>query len=317
MRAPLGAAAAGLALLCAKIALADAPGDLEARLQVDDGQCFHAATLARSIEQWTKAPADPRIEVRVRRSDRGISFTLVRGDTVLGERTLEVPQAACDGMTDAVAVAIAIALDANRQEDAEPAPQNVPPAESMFQAHPEEDAQGAEDVESVPAPYVVTMPRASLPAALAIFGVDDEALYLALPTDGEPYNLSLEGPITRVLKTNGSATTVVADDCGATAYGVHDTHVYWTHGSKVVRAPKTGGPAELVFDLGDANTTLLSIAFDACNVYVNTQAAHSVSSSIWGAPLPQGSPTNADDASALACDEECDTDASTADADER
>ena len=48
MRAPLGGAAAGLALLCAKIALADAPGDLEARLHVDDGLCFHAATLARS-----------------------------------------------------------------------------------------------------------------------------------------------------------------------------------------------------------------------------------------------------------------------------
>jgi hypothetical protein len=170
MRAPLGAAAAGLALLCAKIALADAPGDLEARLQVDDGQCFHAATLARSIEQWTKAPADPRIEVRVRRSDRGISFTLVRGDTVLGERTLEVPQAGCDGMTDAVAVAIAIALDANRQEAAEPAPQNVPPAESMFQAHahPEADEESEANVESVPAPHVVTRPHVTA-SAMAVY----------------------------------------------------------------------------------------------------------------------------------------------------
>jgi hypothetical protein len=67
----------------------------------------------------------------------------------------------------------------------------------------------------------------------------------------------------------------------------------------------------------DGRPDLRSIAFDACNVYVNTQAAHSVSSSIWGAPLPQGSPTSADDASALACDEEGDTDASTADADEQ
>jgi hypothetical protein len=161
---------------------------------------------------------------------------------------------------------------------------------------------------------------ASLPEPLAIFGVDDEALYLALSTGNEPYTpytFSPEGPITRVLKTNGSATTVVAHDSGASAYGVHDTHVYWAHGSKVVRAPKTGGPAEVVFDLGDANTILLSIAFDACNVYVNTQPTNSVSSSIWGAPLPQGSPTSADDASALACDDEGDTDASTADADEQ
>ena len=72
----------------------------------------------------------------------------------------------------------------------------------------------------------------------------------------------------------------------------------------------------MVFDLGDANTPLLSIAFDACNVYVSTQAGRdSSSSSIWGAPLPQGSPTSAGDASVLACDEEGDTDASTADAD--
>jgi hypothetical protein len=168
MRAPLGAAAAGLALLCAKIALADAPGALEARLQVDDGLCFHAATLARSIEQWTKAPADPRIEVRVRRSDRGISFTLVRGDALLGERTLEVPQAGFDGITDAVAVAIGIALDANRQEAAEPAPQNLPPAESMFQSKPEEDAESVQDVESVPAPYVVTRPRVTA-SAMAVY----------------------------------------------------------------------------------------------------------------------------------------------------
>ncbi len=153
---------------------------------------------------------------------------------------------------------------------------------------------------------------ASLPAPAALVAVDDEAVYLTAPP--RPPYLPVEGPLTRVLKTNGSATTVVG--CGG-AYGVHDTHVYWTHGSKVLRAPKTGGPAEVVFNLGDANTTLLSIAFDACNVYVNTQPTNSVSSSIWGAPLPQGSPTSADDASALACDEEGDTNASTADADEQ
>ena len=170
MRAPLGAAAAGLALLCAKIALADAPGDLEARLQVDDGLCFHAATLARSIQQWTKAPADPRIEVRVRRSDRGVSFSLVRGDVFLGERTLEVPQAGCDGMTDAVAVAIAMALDANRQEAAEPAPQNLPPAESMFQAHahPEADEESEGNLWSGPALHVVIRPRVTA-SAMAVY----------------------------------------------------------------------------------------------------------------------------------------------------
>ena len=114
---------------------------------------------------------------------------------------------------------------------------------------------------------------ASFPGGLAIVGVDDDALYLATPPNGALNGHGFgEGPITRVLKTNGSATTVVTDNCGATAYGVHDTHVYWVRGSKVLRAPKTGGPAEVVFDLGDANTTPLSMSFDACNVYVNHAA---------------------------------------------
>lgn len=154
----------------------------------------------------------------------------------------------------------------------------------------------------------------SLPEPLAIVGIDDEALYLTVPPP--PPSISpggVQGALTRVLKTNGAATTVVG--CGS-FYSVHDTHVYWARGAKVLRAPKTGGPAEVVFDLGDANTPLLSIAFDACNVYFSTQRTSSSSSSIWGAPLPQGSPTSAGDASVLACgDEEGDTDASTADAD--
>jgi hypothetical protein len=156
MRAPLGAAAAGLALLCAKIALADAP-----RLQVDEGLCFDAPTLARRVEQWRKTPADPRIQVRVKRSDRTVSFTLARDATPLGERTMEVPQAACDDVTDAVAVAVAMALDANRAVSTDPPEEPVPPAGSMFRVSP------ADDAESEPAPVVPT-PRLTV-SAEAVF----------------------------------------------------------------------------------------------------------------------------------------------------
>lgn len=260
MRAPLGAAAAGLALLCAKIALADAPGALEARLQVDDGLCFHAATLARSIPQWMKAPADPRIEVRVRRSDRGISFTLVRGDALLGERTLEVPQAGCDGITDAVAVAIAIALDANRQEDPEPAPQNVPPAESMFQAHPEEDAQGVQDVKDVPPPDVVTTPHVTA-SAMAIYAS-------GLLNHGAPgLALGVNRPWSQWLETQ------------LLLLGVWETHSYavdstapWIRGDLLAAILDgcTGwwvGPARLRACLGGAFGAVLTHAVPANNVF--------------------------------------------------
>jgi hypothetical protein len=156
MRAPLGAAAAGLALLCAKTALADPP-----RLQVDEGLCFDAPTLARRVEQWRKTPADPRIQVRVKRSDRTVSFTLARDATPLGERTMEVPQAACDEVTDAVAVAVAMALDANRAVSTDPPEEPLPPAESMFRVSPTDDA------ESAPVPVVAT-PRLTV-SAEAVF----------------------------------------------------------------------------------------------------------------------------------------------------
>jgi hypothetical protein len=162
---------------------------------------------------------------------------------------------------------------------------------------------------------------ASVPEIRAIVGVDDAALYLAgrILYAGQPTGGG--GPVVRILKTDGSATTVVANACGATAYGVHDTNVYWAQGARVLRAPKTGGPAEVVLDLGDENTTLLGLAMDACNVYVNARTwgggTSPMSYSIWGAAIPQGPATGAGDASALACDEEGDTDASTGDADEQ
>jgi hypothetical protein len=146
-----------------------------------------------------------------------------------------------------------------------------------------------------------------------IAGVDDAALYVA-PTLLSP--ASVEGAIRRILKADGSATTIVADDCGAVAYGVHDENVYWAYGSKVVRAPKTGGPAEVVLDLSAANRSVLSLAFDACNVYVNAETLKasfktldpklniaSAPYSIWGQGLPQASRTSAFEASAPpACD---------------
>jgi hypothetical protein len=181
-----------------------------------------------------------------------------------------------------------------------------------------------------PAPWITTITSepsaggaqatlASLPEPLAIIAVDDEAFYLTAPPTPNVPPGAVMAALTRVLKTDGSATTVVG--CGS-IYRVHDSHVYWARDSKVLRTPKTGGPAEVVFDLGDADTTLpplrftnlRSIAFDACNVYVDTQPTNSTSSSIWGAPLPQGSTTSADDSCG---DEEGDTDASTADADEQ
>jgi hypothetical protein len=213
MRAPLGAAVAGLALLCAKTALADPPS-----LQVDEGLCFDAPTLARRVEQWRMTPADPRIEVRVKRSDRSVSFTVARDDAPLGERTLEVPQAACDDVTDAVAVAVAMALDANRAVSTDPPEEPLPPAESMFRVSP------ADDAESAPAPVVPT-PRLTV-SAEAVFA--DGLLNRAAPGIEVGFNrawapwfetqLLLLGEFDSSSPVRGSLLAAILDGCtGRTA----------------------------------------------------------------------------------------------------
>ena len=62
----------------------------------------------------------------------------------------------------------------------------------------------------------------------------------------------------------------------------HDTSVYWSSGSQVLRAPKSGGASEVVLDAGGANS-VTGFALDACNVYV---AVAGTSYSLWGQGLP-------------------------------
>jgi hypothetical protein len=133
---------------------------------------------------------------------------------------------------------------------------------------------------------IVTMPSsggaertiATIPGAVAITDVDDDALYvLTVPAPG-PSAFTL----LRVSAADGSTTTVAADLPGTgegtyVGYVVHDTNVYWAEGGRVLRAPKSGGNSDVVLDLGGASQ-IETLAFDACNVYVagSTGAGYAV-----------------------------------------
>ena len=110
----LVAAGAAAALLHANAAAA-AP--LAERLEVRNDSCLVAETLASRIEHWATAPIAVHVHVRVTRRDGAVSFVIVgegaRDDEALGERSLHLPEGPCADVTDAVALAIATALDAN------------------------------------------------------------------------------------------------------------------------------------------------------------------------------------------------------------
>jgi hypothetical protein len=117
MRGLLVAAGGAAALLRAN-AVAAAP--LAERVEVSNDSCLVAETLASRIEHWATAPIALHVHVRVTRRDGAVSFVIVgegpRENEVLGERSLQLSEGPCSDITDAVALAIATALDANPDE---------------------------------------------------------------------------------------------------------------------------------------------------------------------------------------------------------
>jgi hypothetical protein len=140
MRALVIVMAVALALVTARVARADA-------LQVDDNACLNADVLAPRIRHWARGPIDPGVQVDVHVQENGarrrVSFALRRDHASIGERSLDLPAIACTDAIDAVAVAIAFAIDANLPAaPARPGPpaETPPPAPGLLaEPFPEAD----------------------------------------------------------------------------------------------------------------------------------------------------------------------------------
>ena len=120
---------------------------------------------------------------------------------------------------------------------------------------------------------------AALAGTFTLTDVNADSVYLVTGSYFSP------GPVTvsRMTKADGSMTTVASGLPGGWGgYFAHDTNVYWANGSRVVRAPKSGGASEVVLDVGSASS-VTGFALDACNVYA---AVAGTSYSLWGQGLP-------------------------------
>ena len=150
MRARVVIAATFVAIVPARSAFADRSFPA-APLQVDARLCFDGATLAGRIARFTTGPVNPLVGVHVTRTEGGIAFTLVSNGNVVGERILGLPPSTCDDWTDAVALAIALALDANAAQEPPPASAPAPVSTPVPLALPDLRLPVAEHLAS-PAP---------------------------------------------------------------------------------------------------------------------------------------------------------------------
>jgi hypothetical protein len=101
-------------------------GAAEARAQPDEGSwpisqalvvgpsaCLEAGALSQQIAIWlTRSEIDRRLTVEVTDAADGVHFVVRRDGQVVGRRRLDVERAACQQIHAAVALGVAIALDA-------------------------------------------------------------------------------------------------------------------------------------------------------------------------------------------------------------
>jgi hypothetical protein len=103
--------------------------------------------------------------------------------------------------------------------------------------------------------------------------------------DDDSFYARTDGGLARIEKVDGSMTIITTAGPSAIGYYFHDTNVYWVDGATVVRVPKTGGPSEVVLNLGDPDSMVLGIGFDACNLYVGVETTDDAKYAIWGQGL--------------------------------
>ncbi|AKT37909.1 hypothetical protein [Chondromyces crocatus] len=96
----------------------DATRPLEAAIQLGSSPCLEARRLAEHIGFWLKKEAlDARLAIVVSDTSEGVRFVVRRDGVVIGQRTLEILDAACADLHAAVGLGIASAIDATLLED--------------------------------------------------------------------------------------------------------------------------------------------------------------------------------------------------------
>jgi hypothetical protein len=87
-------------------------------LTVSPSACLQAPALADQITMWLRRPTlDRRLAVQVVDAPDGVHFVIERDGEVVGKRSLDVERAACQQIHAAVALGVAVALDATVLDD--------------------------------------------------------------------------------------------------------------------------------------------------------------------------------------------------------
>jgi hypothetical protein len=116
---PVVAAGVVLALGAADASAADRP--IGEALDLEAGRCLRADDLAARMARWLRRDAvDEALDVAVAETATGARFVLRRGGTVLGERTLALGRGSCEDTAEAVALAIASAIDVAPEAESDP-----------------------------------------------------------------------------------------------------------------------------------------------------------------------------------------------------
>lgn len=89
--------------------------------------CLTPASLASAVAAWRKDDrVDARLRVVVVESARGARFVVRRDGEILGERALEAASATCDELREALALTLAVSIDALPAAPASPAKASPP-----------------------------------------------------------------------------------------------------------------------------------------------------------------------------------------------
>jgi hypothetical protein len=99
--------------LCAARVRADASSSLDAQLEVqpDASGCIAQRSLSARVAHWLKRPPQAGVAVVVHAASQPVSFSVEREGRVVAERSFEHLPASCADRLDALALAVALAIE--------------------------------------------------------------------------------------------------------------------------------------------------------------------------------------------------------------
>lgn len=209
-------------------------------IRVDPGaSCLDRESLVPVVVAWLGAPElDGRLRVEVRGDPEVAStahFRILRGGTVIAERSFEPGPEACPDLHAVVGLAIALAIDATVLESLGADPRDPPPSEPLTPPRvPPAGPQPKEPDNPAPAPAIparrglgvrAAMEPAFLLEVVPGLGVGGRARVALTPRPQLDVRLALEvgyGPAQPFPGTDGALSSVLVagrvDVCGARAF---------------------------------------------------------------------------------------------------